>query len=47
MAKNSETEKQASEKDPLILTISELLLLPEKERNKFRHKGGTVTEDPQ
>lgn len=46
MSDKAKTDK-TPEKDPLVLTMSELLALPEKERNEFRHKGGTVTEDPQ
>ena len=38
----SEDEKS----DPLVITTSQLLAMTEDERNKFRHKGGTVTEDP-
>jgi len=35
-----------SARDPLIMTRSESLALSDEEREAFRRKGGTVTEDP-
>lgn len=45
-SKQTSKDGESAERDPLIITESELLLLPEKERNEFRLKGGTVTADP-
>lgn len=46
-AKPKELEESApAERDPLILTISELNQLSDKEKQAFREAGGTSIEDP-
>lgn len=47
-AKPKSESQELSEQvaDPLVLTVSQLLALTDEEKTNFRHKGGTVTEDP-
>jgi len=45
-SKSSEVKNKPAEKDPLILTESELAALSEDEKQDFRAKGGTSTPDP-
>jgi hypothetical protein len=44
---SEQVEKSASDKDPLILTVSQVAALSNKEKEAFRHSGGTAISDPQ
>ena len=45
-SKSGEVKEKPAEKDPLILTQSELASLSEDKKQEFRAKGGTSTPDP-
>lgn len=42
----SESVQETAQKNPLIITMSQLLAMSPDEREEFRRKDGTVTEDP-